>query len=167
MASSCIRGGSNWILGKISLLKEWSGIGTGCPVQWWSPHPWRCPKNVQTWHFGTWFSRHGGWVGLMVGLDDLRCDFQPMILWLFELEIQESSVPLDWSHGCSIASGLSGQGCATISVWGRQRAPCWETWYRPVCNHHSTCSWYLCIPAFLYQHFSVTSEESKFPYMKK
>jgi len=31
MASSCIRGGLDWILGKMSLLKEWSGIGTGCP----------------------------------------------------------------------------------------------------------------------------------------
>jgi len=34
MASSCIRGGLDWILGKISLLKGWSGIGTGCPGKW-------------------------------------------------------------------------------------------------------------------------------------
>jgi len=34
MASSCFRGGLDWILGKISLLKEWSGIGTGCPGKW-------------------------------------------------------------------------------------------------------------------------------------
>jgi len=27
------------------------------------------------WHFGTWFSRHGG-VGWTVGLDDLRGLFQ-------------------------------------------------------------------------------------------
>jgi len=46
MASSCTRGGSDWILGKISLLQEWSGIGPGCPGQWWSPHPWRGSKNV-------------------------------------------------------------------------------------------------------------------------
>ena len=46
IASNCIRGGSDWILGKISLLREWSGIGTGCPGQWWSPHPWRGSKNV-------------------------------------------------------------------------------------------------------------------------
>jgi len=32
------------------------------------------------WHFGTWFSKHGGG-GLMIGLDDLRGLFQPMILW--------------------------------------------------------------------------------------
>jgi len=31
MASSCIRGGLDWMLGKISLLKEWSSIGRGCP----------------------------------------------------------------------------------------------------------------------------------------
>jgi len=36
MASSCIRGGLDWMLGKISLMKEWSGIGTGCPGKWWS-----------------------------------------------------------------------------------------------------------------------------------
>jgi len=34
MASSCIRGGSDWILGKIFLLKEWSDIGIGCPRKW-------------------------------------------------------------------------------------------------------------------------------------
>jgi len=45
-ASSCSRGGLDWILGKISLLKEWSGIGTSCPEQWWSPHPWRGSINV-------------------------------------------------------------------------------------------------------------------------
>jgi len=31
------------------------------------------------WHFEIWFSRHCG-VGWMVGLDDLRGLFQPMIL---------------------------------------------------------------------------------------
>jgi len=35
------------------------------------------------WHFRTWFSRHGG-VGLMVGLDELRCLFQPMILSFYD-----------------------------------------------------------------------------------
>jgi len=40
------RGDLNWISGKLSLLKEWSGIGTGCPGQWWSHHPWRGSKNV-------------------------------------------------------------------------------------------------------------------------
>jgi len=39
LASSCVRGGLDWILGKISLLKEWSGIRTGCPGKWWSHYP--------------------------------------------------------------------------------------------------------------------------------
>jgi len=33
------RGGLDWLLGKISLLKEWSGAGIGCPGRWWSHHP--------------------------------------------------------------------------------------------------------------------------------
>jgi len=40
----CVRGGLDWILGKISLLKEWSGIGIGCPGRWLSHHPWRSLK---------------------------------------------------------------------------------------------------------------------------
>jgi len=76
MASRCTRGGSDWILGKMSSLKEWSDTGPGCPGQCWSPHPWRGSKTVWMWHFGTWFSRHGGdW--FTVGLDDLRGLFQP------------------------------------------------------------------------------------------
>jgi len=45
MASSCIRGGLDWILREISLLKEWSGIGIGCPEKLRCHHPWRCSKN--------------------------------------------------------------------------------------------------------------------------
>jgi len=41
-----LKEGLDWILGKISLLKEWSGIGIGCPGRWWSHHPWRYLKNV-------------------------------------------------------------------------------------------------------------------------
>jgi len=70
------QGGLDWILGKISLLKDWSDIGTGCPGQWWSPHSWRSSKTVWLWHLGTWFSRHGG-VGVTVGLDDLQGLCQP------------------------------------------------------------------------------------------
>jgi len=29
-----------------TFFTEWSDIGTGCPWRWWSPHPWRCLKNV-------------------------------------------------------------------------------------------------------------------------
>ena len=42
MVSSCIRGGLDWILGKISLLKDWSDIGIDCRGRWLSSHPWRC-----------------------------------------------------------------------------------------------------------------------------
>jgi len=49
-----------------NFFTEWSDIGIGCPVKWWSHHPWRCSKHVQMWHFGIYFTRHGG-VGVMVG----------------------------------------------------------------------------------------------------
>jgi len=41
-------------------MEKWSGTETGCPGRWWSPHPGRCSKSLWIWHFGTWFSRHGG-----------------------------------------------------------------------------------------------------------
>jgi len=71
MASSCVRGGSNGISGKISSLKWLSSIGPGCPGQWGSPQPWRGSKTVWMWPLGTGLSRHGG-VGLEVGLGDHR-----------------------------------------------------------------------------------------------
>jgi len=46
MASSCVRGGLVWMLGKMSLLKEWSGIGPGCPGQWGVPIPGCVRKHV-------------------------------------------------------------------------------------------------------------------------
>jgi len=36
-------------------------------------------KGEKTWHFGTWFSRHGG-VGLAVGPDDLRYNFNDSMI---------------------------------------------------------------------------------------
>jgi len=86
MASSCVRGGFDWILWKISSLKGLSSSGTGCPGQWWSHHPWRYLKDVQAWCLGTWFSGGLGSVRLMVGLDDLKDLFQTwMTLWLWVL----------------------------------------------------------------------------------
>jgi len=38
---------------------------------------------VLMWHFRIWFSRNGG-VGWMIGFDDLRGLFQPMILWFYD-----------------------------------------------------------------------------------
>jgi len=46
IASGCVSGGLDWILGKISLLQEWSDIGTGCPGKRLSPQPWRCSNNM-------------------------------------------------------------------------------------------------------------------------
>jgi len=48
VASSCIRGGFDWILGKI--LKEWSGIGTGSPGKWWSFHQKTCRHGTSGLH---------------------------------------------------------------------------------------------------------------------
>jgi len=75
MASSCIRGGLGWILGKISLLKKWSGTGIGLPREVVESPSLKVFKKCVDVHFRTWFSRHGG-VGLMVGLD-LGGLFQP------------------------------------------------------------------------------------------
>ena len=79
MASSCVRGGLDWLSGKISLLKEWSDMGTGSPGRWLSPRPWSCSKTTSVVALQVWFSRHGG-AGWMVGLHDLRGLFQPMVL---------------------------------------------------------------------------------------
>lgn len=37
MDFNCAKGCSHWILGIIPSQKEWIGIGTGCPGNWWSP----------------------------------------------------------------------------------------------------------------------------------
>jgi len=71
---------------------------TGCPGQWWSPHPWRGSKNVWILHFGTWFSRHGG-VGWMVELDDVRGLFKPS--WFYDSMrdgLQMKSQKTAWKH---------------------------------------------------------------------
>ena len=60
MASSCIRGGFDWILRKMSFLKEWAGVGTGCPGSWLSHHPGGVQKTCRC---GT---SEQGLVGLVV-----------------------------------------------------------------------------------------------------
>jgi len=75
---------------KNSLLKEWSGIGPGCPGQWWSPHPWMGSKTVWMWHF-----RHGG-VGVTVGLHDLEVFsnlHDSLILGFYECKLQDGEGP--------------------------------------------------------------------------
>jgi len=52
---SCAQGCSGWILGKIFSLKEWWGIGTGCPGgMCCGHHPWRCYRTMEREHWGTW-----------------------------------------------------------------------------------------------------------------
>lgn len=51
--------------------KEWWGIRKVCPGCWCSHCPWRFSRNMDTWHWGMWFSGDGG-DGLMVALDYLN-----------------------------------------------------------------------------------------------
>jgi len=46
MASSYVRGGFDGILGKMFLMEEWSGIGTGCPGSGGVTITGRVQKNV-------------------------------------------------------------------------------------------------------------------------
>ena len=43
------------------------------------------------WHFGIWFSSHGG-VGQMAELDDLRGLFQPIILWFYNCRFSDFQI---------------------------------------------------------------------------
>ena len=79
----------------MSVLREWSGLGPGCPGQWGSPHPWRGSNTVWMWPLGTWFSRHGG-VGVTVGLD-LRGLFQP-----FPISCHHCFLPFSRSCRCPL-----------------------------------------------------------------
>jgi len=62
----------DWILGKMSLLKEQSGIRIGCPGKWLRHHPWRYLKDVQMGSLGIWFSSGIDSVRLIAGIDDLE-----------------------------------------------------------------------------------------------
>ena len=45
LTSSCTREDAGWMLGEISLPKECSGTGTGCPGRQLGHHPWSCSIN--------------------------------------------------------------------------------------------------------------------------
>jgi len=56
-------------IGKISLLKERSDIGTGCPGKWLSHHAWRCLKTCRCATSGCSLVGVvvlGGWLDLMI-----------------------------------------------------------------------------------------------------
>jgi len=80
MDSNCIRGGVDCILGKISLLKEWSGIGTGCRESGGVTIPGGVEKTCSCCTSG-----HGiaGMVALMILAVFSNCNFS-MILCFYE-----------------------------------------------------------------------------------
>lgn len=57
------------------VVRHWQGL----PRRWWSPQPWRCPRNDCMWHSVFW----AGWQGgdrAQLGLDDPGGVFHPK--WL-------------------------------------------------------------------------------------
>lgn len=51
-------GGASWVLGEISPLKEWSGMGTGCPRRYvWGAEVF---QNLRDMAFGDMVSGRGG-----------------------------------------------------------------------------------------------------------
>jgi len=83
VASSGTRGGSGWLLGNTTSLKEWSGTGMSCPGRWWSHRPWRCSRNIWMLCWGTWFSENYWWWGY--GWTGWSCGSFPtlVILWFY------------------------------------------------------------------------------------
>ena len=56
MAQSCIRGGLDWTLGSISLLRGWSNTETGFLERWSMPHPCQCLRGIWTMPLRTCFN---------------------------------------------------------------------------------------------------------------
>jgi len=75
--TSCVRGGLDWILGKISSPEGLSSIRAGGPGKWWGHHPWGNLKDVEMWRLGTRFSGGLGSAKFMVEFDHLKGLFQP------------------------------------------------------------------------------------------
>lgn len=69
MASSCTKGSSGCILGKISTLKGWLRIEQA-PQGSSAVAIHGSVQNKWVWYFAIWFSQHGG-IRSKTGLDDL------------------------------------------------------------------------------------------------
>lgn len=66
----------DWIVGKISSLKDLSSIGTDCIGKWLSQYPWRYLTGMLMWGLMTWFSGGLDSVRFMVKLKDLKVYLQ-------------------------------------------------------------------------------------------
>lgn len=64
-----------WMLGNISPLKGWSGIGVGWPGQWWNHHPWKHSNDVWMWRLGTRLSGEYDSFRLTAGIKSLGKSF--------------------------------------------------------------------------------------------
>jgi len=121
MASSCIRGGLDWILGKISSLKALSNTETGCPGKWWSHHTWRYLKDEQTWHLGTWLVVNLAVLGLHLGMMFLEIFSTKMILFLWFYEtcpmFQKSNRLLSQHFTCVLYLSFPISLPKTVLVW--------------------------------------------------
>ena len=86
MASSCIRGGLDQVLGKNCLLKERSGIGTGCPGRWLSPHSGGVQKTCRDGTSGRGLVGMivlGGWLDSMI-FEVFSSLSYSVILWFYK-----------------------------------------------------------------------------------
>jgi len=69
MTPRCVSRGFDWILGNVYLLKEWSGIGTGCPGRCGVPIPGGVQKTCRCGTLGHGLADMvvvGGWLNSMI-----------------------------------------------------------------------------------------------------
>lgn len=79
-AASCNREGLDRMLGKMSSLKGFSGIGTSCLGKCWNHHPWKLSEGMQMEQFGVRFS--GEHSGSMLMSESVTCRSFPTIMSL-------------------------------------------------------------------------------------
>ena len=105
------------------------------------------------WHFRTWFSRHSS-VGVMVGLDDLRGLFQPMIPFMLSHSAKVTTVQARLMK-TRANSGVSSSTAPKILLRAQMDGPCSLYWlsqghcawsFSLVCQKNCNCACHL-------QHF--------------